>query len=96
VTAPFSTITGGGKTSAKARGSRPMPQYFFMVRGRAGEIESGTNGTELPNVAEALFHAERKIRELRNRNEYQRPGPMMIVKDRNQQTVLSVPFYPGF
>jgi hypothetical protein len=87
---------GGSTTSAKARGSRPMPQYFFMVRGGTGEIESDPCGKELPNTAEALFHAERKIRELRNRDEYRRPGPMMIVKDRNQQTVLSVPFYPGF
>ncbi len=73
-----------------------MPQYFFTVRRRTGEIDRDPHGTELPNVAEALFHAERKIRELRHQNEYQRPGPMMIVKDRNQQTVLSVPFYPGF
>ena len=73
-----------------------MPQYFFLVRGRTGEIESDPHGKELPNVAEALFHAERKIRELRQRNEYQRPGPMMFVKDRNQQTILSVPFYQGF
>ena len=73
-----------------------MPQFFFMVRRRTGEVESDPNGTELPSVSDALFHAERKIRELRGRNEFRHPGPMMIVKDRNQQTVLSVPFYPGF
>lgn len=73
-----------------------MPQYFFTVRGQTGDIENDPQGTELPNVAEALLHAERKIRELRNRNAYGRPGPMMIVKDRNQRTVLSMPFYPGF
>ena len=73
-----------------------MPQYFFVVRRRTGEMESDPHGTDLPNVAEALYYAERKIRELRHQNEYRRPGPMMIVKDRHQQTVLSVPFYPGF
>ena len=71
-----------------------MPQYFFTIRGRA-DVEDGPAGTYLPDVAAALAHAEYTIRELRKKSGYNDPALMMIVKDEAQQTVLSLPFFPG-
>jgi hypothetical protein len=50
----------------------------------------------LADVAAALSNAERKIRDLRKENEYDDPSLMMIVKDEAGQTVLSLPFFPGY
>jgi hypothetical protein len=49
----------------------------------------------LPDVATALSHAERTIRELRKESGYDDPALMMIVKDEARQTVLALPFFPG-
>jgi hypothetical protein len=68
------------------------PRYFFIIRGR-NRVKDDTN---LPDVAAALSNAERKIRDLRKENEYDDPSLMMIVKDEAGQTVLSLPFFPGY
>jgi hypothetical protein len=75
-----------------------MPQYFFTIRGRA-RVEDDPTGTDLPDVAAALSHAEYTIQELRKKSDYYTynndPALMMIVKDQVRQTVLSLPFFPG-
>jgi hypothetical protein len=50
----------------------------------------------LPDVAAALSNAERKIQELRTQSGYDDLSLMMIVKDEAGQTVLSLPFFPGY
>ena len=72
-----------------------MPRYFFTIRGR-DRFKDDHHGTNLPDVAAALSNAERKIRDLRKENEYDDPSLMMIVKDEAGQTVLSLPFFPGY
>ena len=72
-----------------------MPRYFFTIRGR-DRVKGDPHGTNLPDVAAALSNAERKIRDLRKENEYDDPSLMMIVKDEAGQTVLSLPFFPGY
>jgi hypothetical protein len=72
-----------------------VPQYFFTIRGR-DRIKDDRYGTNLPGVAEALSTAESKIRELRKQGGYNDPTLMMIVKDEAGQTVLSLPFLPGY
>ena len=75
-----------------------MPRYFFTIRGRAS-VEDDPTGTDLPDVAAALSHAEYKIQELKIKSGYDTynndPALMMIVKDQVRQTVLSLPFFPG-
>ena len=72
-----------------------MPRYFFTIRGR-DRFKDDHHGTNLPDVAAALSNAERKIWDLRKENEYDDPSLMMIVKDEAGQTVLSLPFFPGY
>ena len=75
-----------------------MPRYFFTIRGRA-RVEDDPTGTDLPDAATALSHAEYKIQELKKKSGYYTynndPALMMIVKDHARQTVLSLPFFPG-
>ncbi len=71
-----------------------MPRYFFTIRGR-NRIKDDRDGTNLPDVAAALSDAEHKILELRKQG-YDDPSLMMIVTDEAGQTVLSLPFFPGY
>jgi hypothetical protein len=71
-----------------------VPRYFFTIRGQ-DRVKDDPHGTNLPDVAAALSHAERTIRELRKESGYNDPALMMIVKDEARQTVLSLPFFPG-
>ena len=72
-----------------------MPRYFFTIRGR-NRVKDDHHGTNLPDVEAALSNAEHKIRELRKESGYNDPTLMMIVKDEAGQTVLSLPFFPGY
>jgi hypothetical protein len=73
-----------------------VPRYFFTIRGR-DRIKDDHYGTNLPDVAAALFTAESKIQELRKGSGYDNdPILMMIVKDEAGHTVLSLPFFPGY
>jgi hypothetical protein len=74
---------------------RSVPRYFFTIRGR-DRVKDDPRGTNLPDVEVALSNAERKIRELREGSGYNDPTLMMIVKDDAGQTVLSLPFFPGY
>ena len=47
-----------------------MPRYFFTIRGR-DRVKGDRQGTSLPDIAAALSNAERKIRELRKREQVQ-------------------------
>ena len=49
-------------------------------------------GQQLPDVAAALNHAERLIRELKENGDYNDPNLMVIVRDGMKQVVLSIPF----
>ncbi len=71
-----------------------MPRYFFAIRGRDW-VRDDPHGTDLPDVATALSHAERTIRQLRKESGYNDPALMMVVKDEARQTVLALPFFPG-
>jgi hypothetical protein len=66
---------------------------FFAIRGR-DRVENDPDGVCLPDVNAALSYAEYTIRELRKRSGYN-PALMMVVQDQAQQTVLSLPFFPG-
>ena len=72
-----------------------MPRYFFAIRQSDGDLEEDPSGTILPNLAEALSHAERVIINLQNESSYIHPGLMMFVKDESGQTILSLPFVPS-
>ena len=73
-----------------------MPRYFFTIRGR-DRIKDDHYGTNLPDVAAALSIAESKIRELRKESGYNNdPTLMVTVKDETGDTVLSLPFFPGY
>ncbi len=72
-----------------------MPRYFFTLRGR-NRVKDDRDGTNLPDVAAALSNAEEKIRQVRTQSAYDDPTLMMIVKDEAGQTVLSLPFFPGY
>ena len=73
---------------------RPVPQYFFTIRGR-DRVENDPDGTYLPDVAAALSYAESTIRELRKESGWNDPTLMMFVQDQAGQRVLSLPFFPG-
>ena len=72
-----------------------MPRYFFTIRGR-DRVKDDPTGTNLPNLTVALSDAERKIQELRKESGYDDPTLMMTVKDEAGQTVLCLPFFPGY
>jgi hypothetical protein len=72
-----------------------MPRYFFTIRGRE-KVKDDRSGMNLPDVAAALSNAEHRIRELRKESGYDDPALVMIVKDEAGQTVLSLPFFPGY
>jgi hypothetical protein len=71
-----------------------VPRYFFTIH-RGDRVEGDPDGTYLPDAAAALSYAEHTIQELRKQNRYKDDlSLMMIVTDHNQ-TVLSLPFFPG-
>ena len=65
-----------------------------VPRPSRGRVKEDPDGTNLPDVAVALSNAER--RELRKESGYNDPTLMMIVKDEARETVLSLPFFPGY
>jgi len=52
-------------------------------------------GTDLPDAAAALSYADHTIQELRKKSDYNDLALMMMITDETQQTVLSLPFFPG-
>jgi hypothetical protein len=66
-------------------------QYFFGVR-RSDREDEDAIGTRLSDVAAALNHAERLIRELKENGGYNDPNLMVIVRDGMKKVVLSIPF----
>jgi hypothetical protein len=72
-----------------------MPRYFFTIHGQ-DRVADDPEGTYLPDAAAALSYAEYTIRELRKKSGYKDDlSLMMFVRDEAQQTVLSLPFFPG-
>ena len=72
-----------------------MPRYFFTIHGQ-DRVADDPEGTYLPDAAAALSYAEYTIRELGKKSGYKDDlSLMMFVKDEAQQTVLSLPFFPG-
>jgi uncharacterized protein DUF6894 len=69
-------------------------RYFFKIH-RLNTVEDDPDGIDLPNAAAALSQAERAIAELRRKSGYGDPDLVMIVKDEDHHTVLSLPFLPG-
>jgi hypothetical protein len=64
---------------------------FLHNTPRPGRVKDDPHGTNLPDVAAALSHAER----LRRESPYNDPALVMIVKDEARKMVLSLPFFPG-
>jgi hypothetical protein len=82
------------QTGQSLKEGRSVPRYFFTIHGQ-DRVEDDPDGTYLPDVAAALSYAEHTIRELRKESGYKDDlALMMIVTDHNQ-TVLSLPFFPG-
>jgi hypothetical protein len=72
-----------------------MPRYFFTIH-RQDRIENDRDGTYLSDAEAALSYADYTIRELRKKSGYEDDLTlMMIVRDQDGQTVLSLPFFPG-
>ena len=70
-------------------------RYFFTIRDLDRMVKDDPHGTDLPNVADALFYAERSITELRHELGYDNPRPIMIVQDKDRHSVWSLPFRPA-
>jgi hypothetical protein len=78
-----------------AERGRSVPRYFFTIH-RGDRVEDDPDGTYLPDAEAALCYADYTIRELRKQNGYKDDlALMMMVKDQADQTVLSLPFFPG-
>jgi len=72
-----------------------VPRYFFTIN-RQDRIENDRDGAYLSDAEAALSYADYKIRELRKKSGYEDDLTlMMIVRDQDGQTVLSLPFFPG-
>jgi hypothetical protein len=72
-----------------------VPRYFFTIRG-LDRVKDDPHGTSLPDIAAAFSTAEGKIRKLRKESGYTDPTLMMFVKDEAGQSVLFLPFFPGY
>ena len=71
-----------------------MSQYFFNIR-RPDREDRDLRGVALPNDTAVLNHALCIIKNLRQGGEHNDPGLMMIVRNENLKTVLSLPFLAG-
>ena len=72
-----------------------MPQYFFVVQRSDRKEEADPHAVKLPNDAAALRYAERTIAELQKEIGYCDPGGFVIVRNANNEAILSVPFLPA-
>jgi hypothetical protein len=68
---------------------------IFSISGDSIE-DSDLRGVALPNDAAVLDHALCIIKDLRQGDEHNDPGLMMIVRNESLKTVLSLPFLAGF
>jgi len=91
--ANYGKVRALGRRSGR-RSRFPVPRYFLTIRGK-NVIEEDPQGTILPDTGAARLHAEHTIRELRGEGGYDDPLLMLVVKDDNDQTVLSLPFLPA-
>jgi hypothetical protein len=71
-----------------------VPRYFFTIQGQ-DRVEDDPAGTYLPDAAAALSHAEHTIRALRKESRYKDDLSLMMMVTDHNQTVLSLPFFPG-
>jgi hypothetical protein len=69
-----------------------VPKYYFTVRGP--DRDENSESVSLPNLEAALARAEDTIRK-QSPSTCDPAATLMIVKDDNQRTVLSLPFLPG-
>ena len=72
-----------------------MPQYFFVVQRSDRKEEADPQAVRLPNDAAALRYAERTIAELQKETGYCDPAGFVIVRNANNEAILSVPFLPA-
>jgi hypothetical protein len=73
----------------------PVSLYFFTIRDSDRKVKDDPHGTNLPNVAAVLSHAERIISERRYEFGYDNPQLIMIVQDEYRHSVWSLPFLPA-
>jgi hypothetical protein len=71
-----------------------MPEYLFAVR-RSDQEHQDERATALDDIAAALDHACRMVRELRANGGYDDPDLQVTVRNEMRQIVLSIPFLPA-
>jgi hypothetical protein len=71
-----------------------VPRYFFTVCCSEREVLADPRGTILPNIEAARLRAQRKIRMLREKNNYDDPALIMQVRDDTHRTILFLPLTP--
>jgi hypothetical protein len=76
-------------------GSNVVPRYLFVVQLGDQQREPDPAAMILSNDAEALRYAERTIAELQKEKGYRDPAGFIIVKNEENETILSVPFLPA-
>ena len=69
-------------------------RYFFIVQLSDMEVDD-PRGTILPNDADAVAHAERLIRTIKEDEGIAEPSMLMIVRREAYGTVATMPFFPG-
>jgi Domain of unknown function (DUF6894) len=88
--------TGGhSRNNLGSIGGGPVSLYFFTIRDSDRRVKVDPHGIDLPNAADALSYAERRIIELRHELGYDNPQLIMMVQDEYRHTVWSVPFLPA-
>ena len=68
-----------------------MPRYFFALYGPDDEIISDPTGTILADKFQAIAHAKRIVRELKDGGGYD-AGWALVVTDDDGDEVASLPF----
>jgi hypothetical protein len=72
-----------------------VAQYFFIVKQADLKDEANPRAVILPNDIAALRYAERTIAELQKQKGYFDSMGFVIVKNENDEVILSVPFLPA-
>jgi hypothetical protein len=72
-----------------------VPQYFFTVQRADHKDGIDPQVVNLPNDAAALRYAERTIAKLRQEKGHFDSTGFVIVKNEENEVILSVPFLPA-
>jgi hypothetical protein len=76
-------------------GGNVVPRYLFVVQRGDQQRDPDRPTMILPNDAEALRYAESMIAELQKEKGYRDPAGFIVVRNEENETILSVPFLPA-